>query len=110
MSDYNLTIFDLEEGGKEYFKEMAMLLRIKRIGSKVYGLFVGEWEQIEISTEDRFKEIKTEPEPELVELKLYKYAIGKYVFMDEGNKERNEEAIPYQIKDGKIFIEVNNDK
>ena len=104
MSDYNLTIFDLEEG-REYEKENDnnKYNFWKRDGSELKSVSKRTGQE---SYEDgydgntRFKEIK--PEPELVELKLYKTRLG---LIFTSSHVIPQSLVPYQIKDGKIFIE-----
>ena len=100
MSEYNLTIFDLEEG-KKYWR--------KHCNSHSYYILSGIGyasdrheisSKCELSTYMKFKEIK--PEPELVELKLYKTKLG---LMFTSSHVIPQSLVPYQIKDGKIYVE-----
>lgn len=110
MSEYNLGIRDLIEGEKYKADQSGVA------GGKPYHIednklcFTdcnGESIESVININHKFKLIK--PEPELVELFMYDVRNGESIVLSTADfvyTMNGYKKIPYQIKDGKIFIEV----
>jgi hypothetical protein len=104
--EYNLTIFDLEEG-KEYLKKGVDNIYYTNNGLLYFREGSVGIKAVNPVNSYIFKEIK--PEPELRELKLLtQIGCEGYMFSTYPDMHKdNYVEIPYQIKDGKIFIESN---